>query len=104
MVAAGEAKGLPGTPKDGTEALLLPPKGVVLTGSVVVGATDPKEIALPNVGATAGAGAAVDPAPGSPNRFMGDLFSLGLKKDFVLATAGVDVAPAGTVKVISAAG
>lgn len=82
---------------------MLPPNGLVLTGSDVVGAAVPNVICLPNVGAMdAAAEAAV--VGGTPNRLAGDLFSLGLKKDLVLAIAGVEVAPAGTVKVISAAG
>lgn len=100
----GGANGLPGTPKDGTEPPTFP-NGLVLTGSVVGAVDVPKVICLPNVGATAvGAATAVAAVVGTPNRLIGDLFSLGLKKDLVLAMAGVDVAPAGTVKVISAAG
>lgn len=86
------------------DAELPPPNGLVLTVSADGAAIEPKDICLPNVGATAGGAADVDPALGTPNRFIGDLFSLGLKNDLVLVIAGVDVAPVGTVKVISAAG
>lgn len=92
-----------GPPKDGTAPL---PNGVVLGCSELVAscATEPNVIGLPNVGAIAGAtdGGAAAPLVGTPKRLAGALLSFGLKNDFDLVTAGVDVAPAGTVKVISA--
>lgn len=79
---------------------------MIFVGSAVVaGGTPPKVICLPKVGAIGGAVVAPEGAPvvPLPNRFIGDLFSLGLKKDLDLGSAGVEVAPIGTANVISAA-
>lgn len=93
-----------GPPKDGIGPL---PKGVVFGCSELLTAscgTEPKVSGFPNVGAIAGAtGGATAASPvGTPKRLAEDLFSFGLKNDLVLAAAGVEVAPAGTVNVISA--